>query len=87
MPSNHPTYTDAFRQQAVDLLLSSGRPLKQVAADLGFSANSLRTWRNRALGSGSQGKAEAPRERGEAAAAADGPQGETEMRRPIFLKH
>ena len=81
MPSNHPTYTDEFRQQAVDLLLSSGRPLKQVAEDLGVSANSLRLWRNRALGAGSQGKVEAPRERGEAETAADGPQGEAEMRR------
>ena len=44
MPSYHPTYTDEFRQQAVDLLLSSGRPLKQVAADLGTLAT-LAAWR------------------------------------------
>lgn len=50
MPKTHPTYDAAFRQSAVDLLLSSGRPLKRVAADLGMSANSLRAWRNLALG-------------------------------------
>ena len=52
MSKPHGNYTTEFRQQAVDLLLSSGRPLKVVAADLGISANSLRSWRNRALGNG-----------------------------------
>jgi transposase len=45
-------YSREFRQQAVDLLLSSGRPAKMVAADLGISANSLRLWRDRALSNG-----------------------------------
>lgn len=35
--------------EAVNLLLTSGRPLKRVAEELGITANSLRTWRNRAL--------------------------------------
>ena len=52
MSKPHGNYTTEFRQEAVDLLLSSGRPLKVVAADLGISANSLRSWRNRALGKG-----------------------------------
>ena len=52
MSKPHGNYPTEYRQQAVDLLLSSGRPLKAVAADLGISANSLRTWRNRALGNG-----------------------------------
>ena len=52
MSKPHGNYKTEFRQEAVDLLLSSGRPLKVVAADLGISANSLRIWRNRALGSG-----------------------------------
>ena len=52
MSKPHGNYTTEFRQEAVDLLLSSGRPLKVVAADLGISSNSLRTWRNRALGNG-----------------------------------
>ena len=45
-------YTPEFRQQAVDLLISSGRPLKVVAADLDVNVNSLRSWRNRALSNG-----------------------------------
>ena len=45
-------YSREFRQQAVDLLLSSGRPVKVVAADLGVSANSLRLWRDKALSNG-----------------------------------
>ena len=52
MSKPHGNYSTEFRQQAVDLLLSSGRPLKVVAADLGISANSLRLWRNRALSNG-----------------------------------
>ena len=60
MPKNHPTYDAAFRQSAVDLLLSSGRPLKRVAADLGTSANSLRTWRDLALGKGRAAAAQPP---------------------------
>ena len=52
MPKPHQNYSAEFRQQAVDLLLSSGRSLKVVAADLGITANSLRTWRDRALGNG-----------------------------------
>jgi len=52
MSKPHGNYTTEYRQEAVDLLLSSGRPLKVVAADLGISANSLRSWRNRALGNG-----------------------------------
>jgi transposase-like protein len=41
-----------FRQEAVNLLLTSGRPVKRVVAIMGFSANSLRTGRYRALGNG-----------------------------------
>jgi len=62
------TYTSEYRQEAVNLLLSSGRPLKKVAEELGVTANSLRTWRDRALGNGHPGKADARRQPGEAAA-------------------
>ena len=60
--------TPEFRQEAVNLLLSSGRPLKAVAAELGISANSLRTWRDRALGNGSGAKAEVAQPQGRSAA-------------------
>jgi hypothetical protein len=33
MPSTHRTYDKEFRQEAVNLLLSSGRPLKRIAAE------------------------------------------------------
>ena len=45
-------YEKDFRQEAVNLLLSSGRSRKRVAAELGVTANSLRTWRSKALGKG-----------------------------------
>ena len=54
MPTSKPPYREGFRQEAVDLLLSSGRPLTRVAEELGVSDNSLRIWRNLAL---SQGRA------------------------------
>ena len=37
MPRTNPSYTAEFRQQAVELLLSSGRPLIRVAKDLAFA--------------------------------------------------
>ena len=70
MPPTKPAYTEEYRREAVELLLSSGRPLSQVAKELGVSANSLRNWRNQRLGDGSGG-----------VAGADGPQGEAELRR------
>lgn len=62
MPKTHPIYDHDFRAEAVKLLLSSGRPLKRVAEELGVSANSLRNWRNQALaqGRGAQGDSAQP---------------------------
>ena len=40
-------YTDEFKQEAVGLLASSGRPLSQIAEELGIAASRLRAWRNR----------------------------------------
>jgi len=64
MPNTHPTYDNSFRQEAVNLLLSSRRPLKTVAAELGVSANSLRTWRDRALHQGLEAQAGSARASG-----------------------
>ena len=47
------SYTEDFRTDAVALLHSSGRALKAVAADLGITANTLRSWRNRRIGTDS----------------------------------
>ena len=41
MPRIHRNYDSGFRQEAVDLLLSSGRPLQRVAAELGVSPNQV----------------------------------------------
>ena len=39
-------FTDEFKREAVALLVSSGRPLIQIASDLGISPSMLRNWRN-----------------------------------------
>lgn len=40
-------YTDEFKREAVGLLASSGRPLSQIAGELGIAPSRLRAWRNR----------------------------------------
>lgn len=37
-------YTEEFRRDAVDLVRSSGRPINQVARELGMSHETLRNW-------------------------------------------
>ena len=46
MPRTRPPYPPQFRREAV-VLVRSGVPLKQVAADLGVSEQTLRNWRRR----------------------------------------
>ena len=46
-----PRYDDAFRAGAVRLVLESGRAPKDVAAELGISIDSLRSWLQKATGS------------------------------------
>ena len=43
-------FTDEFKQEAIALLVSSGRPLSQIASELGISPSMLRNWRNRQEG-------------------------------------
>ena len=40
-------FTDEFKRQAVWLLESSGRPLTQVATELGIQPSMLRDWRGK----------------------------------------
>jgi transposase len=48
-PINHQKpYPEEFRREAVALLHSSGRPLAQIARELGVSTESLRLWRRQA---------------------------------------
>lgn len=42
-------YTAEFKRDAVELLLSSNKTLKEVARDLGIHPVTLRDWRKRAL--------------------------------------
>jgi transposase len=43
-------YTDEFKREAVELLSSSGRPLSQIAQELGIAPSRLRAWRNKGDG-------------------------------------
>lgn len=45
-------FTDEFKQESLALLASSGRPLGQIAGELGISPSMLRNWRNRSDGRG-----------------------------------
>ena len=47
---HHPQrpYPEQFRREAVELLKTSGRPLAQIARELGVSTESLRLWRKQA---------------------------------------
>lgn len=46
MSTTRRTYSKEFREQAVDLLLSSGQPLKVLARELGLNPCTLRYWRD-----------------------------------------
>jgi transposase len=46
MGASRRQYMDEFKQEAVELLASSGRPLSQIAEELGIPAARLRAWRN-----------------------------------------
>lgn len=48
-------YDEEFRKSAVELLLSNGKPLSQLAAELGVCADSLRRWRDKQMGKNVQG--------------------------------
>ncbi len=48
-PINHQKpYPPEFKREALELLRSSGRPLAQIARELGVTAESLRLWRKQA---------------------------------------
>ena len=50
MKANPPRRYDAeFKRQAVDLVLSSGKPVTQVARELGVAHWTLREWKNKHL--------------------------------------
>lgn len=50
MTKTRRTFTDVFKHEAVAVLENSGRPLMQVAAELGIQPSMLRSWRGTARG-------------------------------------
>ena len=44
MPRSRPPYPEQFRREAVELVRTSGKPIKEIATDLGVTEQSLRTW-------------------------------------------
>lgn len=44
MPRTRPPYPPEFRQEAVRLVQSSGRPQAELARELGVAGETLRTW-------------------------------------------
>ena len=45
-------YTQAYKDEAVELVVSSGRPVAEIARDLGINETTLGNWVNRAKQSG-----------------------------------
>ena len=50
MPKTRREFSPEFKREAVALLESSGRPLMQVATEVGISPSMLRNWRALFLG-------------------------------------
>lgn len=48
MTKSRRNFTDEFKREAVALLQTSGRPLLQIANELGIAPSMLRNWRNAA---------------------------------------
>ena len=48
MPRSRPPYPPEFRREALELLKLSGKPVSQVAKDLGVSEQTLFNWRRQA---------------------------------------
>lgn len=46
-------FTAEYKSEAVKRLAESGKPLQEIAAELGIHANQLRGWRNERLAAGS----------------------------------
>lgn len=44
MPKSHPPYPPEFRAEAVRLVREGGVPITRVAADLGVTGESIRSW-------------------------------------------
>ena len=45
MPKVQKTYTEEFKREAVQLAQTSGKPIAQIARELGISDSSIHQWR------------------------------------------
>jgi transposase len=45
VPRKYKRYDEAFKRSAVELLLQGGKPVQQIAAELGVSDQSLKQWK------------------------------------------
>ena len=50
MPKTRRRFTSEFKSEAVRLLAENGKPLQQVAAELGIQPSMLRQWRSALMG-------------------------------------
>ena len=50
MTKAHRSFTNDFKREAIALLQTSGRPLMQIASELGIRPSMLRNWRNAVAG-------------------------------------
>jgi transposase len=50
----HRPYPPEFRREAVELVRRAGKPLSEIAGDLGVSAETLRTWTRQAAVDGGE---------------------------------
>jgi transposase len=48
MPKTRPPFPAEFRREAVKLMRDSGKPVPELAKDLGVSENTLRNWSRQA---------------------------------------
>lgn len=53
-------YSDQFKAEAVELVISSGRPTSQIAQELGVNVYTMHNWVNMAKKRGEVEKKEAP---------------------------
>ena len=60
MPNTRREFSPEFKREAVALLESSGRPLMQVATEVGISPSMLRNWRTVVRGGTARSRAAAP---------------------------
>ncbi len=56
MTKSRREFTDEFKREAVVLLRDGGRPLTQVASELGLEPSVLRRWRSLANGAWPTGR-------------------------------